>query len=410
MKLQDRSTLVFLTTAAAIFIGSVQAQANNKAFDQTIMVPGREVRIDSLIKIFSRQAGIEFSFNSTKIMPSRKITVPAKHQTLSQWLNLLSQTIGVRHKLVGNHVILLDNSSKVSGSLPLRPKTQGKKTTAVSYIKEPAANEAIADKAEHVSVELSPDQKLHKDTVSKLSPVPTQPPDTDKAFTLIQKQSNSGDSVNRPIIAPDSVSKIDSPSVEVKPGKPFGRGSKTESVQLVAGYSRHGSGDMNGIVFGVEYTRHFTKKFSLNYNIRATINDSKDEIIINNTAAGTSTDASVRFTTAGVQLGVNAGLNIISSGRSEFILRLGGFLRYQSASNGSDGYSVYYPAATGIPTVLIEYNNKTPQETFAFGGLFQLQYNFILKSKIFLGVIAGFQTDTNGDAIPQITLAIGKIF
>lgn len=181
-----------------------------------------------------------------------------------------------------------------------------------------------------------------------------------------------------------------------------------KAIQVVGGYSRHGSGDMNGIAFGTEYIKYISNRFSLNYNIRASINDGKTLIIVDNPAASARTDASVRFTTAGVQLGVNGGLSIVRSRRHEVMISLGGFGRYQSASNGSDGYAMFYPLSTGQPTVLIGYNNRTPQETFSVGGLLQVQYNFTIKNKIYLGILPGFQTDTNGDAIPQLVLAVGR--
>ena len=181
-----------------------------------------------------------------------------------------------------------------------------------------------------------------------------------------------------------------------------------KAIEFVGGYSKHGSGDMNGIVFGGGYTRYLTNKFSLNYNIKATINDGKEPIIVNDIPNGTRTDASVRFTTAGVQIGVNGGLSIIRNPRHEFMISVGGFGRYQSASNSSDGYSMYYPSATGLPLVLIGYDNKTPQETFSVGGIFQFQYNYTFKNKIYIGLLPGFQTDTNGDAIPQVALTIGR--
>jgi len=181
-----------------------------------------------------------------------------------------------------------------------------------------------------------------------------------------------------------------------------------KAIQVIGGFSKHGSGDYEGIVFGTEYTNYHTKKLSLTYSMRATINDGKETIIVNNTTTGTRTDASIRFTTAGVQLGVNGGLSIIRSQHHELMLSLGAFGRYQSASNGSDGYSLYYPQATGQPTVLVGYDNKTDQNTYAFGGIGQLHYNYTFKSKFYIGILGAFQTDTNGDVIPQAALSVGR--
>ena len=66
------------------------------------------------------------------------------------------------------------------------------------------------------------------------------------------------------------------------------------------------------------------------------------------------------------------------------------------------------PQTTGVPTVLIGYQNSTPQHTVAFGGLFQFGYSYTFNNQFFAGIVAGFQTDTNGDALPQLGLVFGK--
>lgn len=183
-----------------------------------------------------------------------------------------------------------------------------------------------------------------------------------------------------------------------------------EAVQVAGGYSLHGSGDMNGIVYGAEYIKFYSRRLSLNFSLRGTINDGKHSYIVLNNTTGITTDASVRFTTAGVQLGVNGGFSMIKNFRHDLKVSLGVFGRYQSASNGDDGYSVYYPQTTGVPTVLIGFDNRTPQEKFTVGGILQFQYDYTFRSKLYLGVAPAFQTDTNGDVIPQVALVVGKRF
>lgn len=187
-------------------------------------------------------------------------------------------------------------------------------------------------------------------------------------------------------------------------------GSGEESFQFMTGYSKHGSGDMKGIVFGAEYWKSLDSRFSLGIMLRSTINSIKHTIIFNNTTTGTVTDASVRFTTAGVQLGPIGSYSFVSNARNKLGIGLGVFGRYQSASNGSDGYAILLPPVTNYPGALIEYYNTTPQHTFSVGGLLQLQYQYFFNDRIFAGLVAGFQTDTNGDALPQAGLVIGKRF
>ncbi|MBC7947792.1 MAG: hypothetical protein H7Y42_07930 [Chitinophagaceae bacterium] len=182
----------------------------------------------------------------------------------------------------------------------------------------------------------------------------------------------------------------------------------TRSIQVMGGYSGHGSGDLKGIVFGADFLKYKTNRFFLDYNLRGTINYGEETIIVNNTITGTTTDASIRFTTAGVQLGLNAGYSLVRSKRHEFAVLLGGFGRFQSASNGSDGYSLYGPQATGQPTILVGYDNRTPQNTIAAGAVLQLNYNYTINNKCYIGISPGFQTDTNGDAVTTVALVVGR--
>ena len=184
-----------------------------------------------------------------------------------------------------------------------------------------------------------------------------------------------------------------------------------KQIQLSGGYSRHGSGDLNGIIFGTEFVKYKSKKFSMSYNLRATINDGQETIIVNDLISGIRTDNSIHFTTAGVQVGADAGYSLLRNMRHEVKLTLGAFGRYQSASPPA-GYALYMPNRTNVPAVLVEFLNFSdqPRRTMAFGGVFQLQYNYTFKQNLGFGISSGFQTDTNGDALPFAMLQLGKRF
>src|SRR5690349_2588356 len=112
------------------------------------------------------------------------------------------------------------------------------------------------------------------------------------------------------------------------------------SIAVTGGYSKHGSGDMPGIVFGAEYSKYRNKNWSFNYYFRGSINNSKHTIL---TYIGSAepVDNSFRFTTAGVQAGVDARFSFVRNIQHELLISLGVFGRYQSASHGTDGYSLY---------------------------------------------------------------------
>jgi hypothetical protein len=181
------------------------------------------------------------------------------------------------------------------------------------------------------------------------------------------------------------------------------------SIQFVGGFCKRGFNDIKGVMIGFEYTNYLSRKFSLTYNGRATSNSDKDEIIYDN-GGGSTTDASVRLTIAGIQLGVNGGWSLVNSPQHEFMIKLGAFGRYQSTSNGDDTFIVYYPITTGIPAALVAHDHLTPHETIAVGGIFQLQYNFTFKNGLFLGLQPGFQVDTIDEAFIHAALVFGKRF
>jgi hypothetical protein len=97
-------------------------QVSREKLAKKITVEQGAVRIDSLLKIFSRQTGIEFSFNSRKIPPSKTIHVKAGVNSLEAWLEYLQQSIDIQYKVMGSHIILFDHHipavEKKSGKNP----------------------------------------------------------------------------------------------------------------------------------------------------------------------------------------------------------------------------------------------------------------------------------------------------
>ncbi len=414
MKTQTTLKLTLIIAITVFITKPLTAQANENAFNKKILTPAKEVRIDALLKLFSEQTGFEFSFNSNKISPSIKLPVPQKSQTLSEWLGIFKQKLGIEYKLMGNHIILSvgDNKSntKQTGSRLTVPGQiiTAKKRETVNVASKSKEHQPPGRPAQKEM--LSPDMQIagtsnnitHTTSVDSTMATPKQavkkPDNVKKRNTLLPQRKPAG--TDTPVLKPfihreNKKQEGESPSYN------------NQAIQLTGGYSLHGSGDMKGIVFGTEYIRYLKKRFSLSYNIKATINSGQDELIMNNLVTGERTDASVRFTTAGVQLGVNAGWSFVKSARHDLKISVGPFGRYQSASNGSDGYSVNYPPATGMPAILIGYDNRTPQETFAVGGVLQFQYDYTFRNKFYIGITPGFQTDTNGDAIVQLACALG---
>jgi hypothetical protein len=183
-----------------------------------------------------------------------------------------------------------------------------------------------------------------------------------------------------------------------------------EAIQLLLGYSKHGSGDFEGVVAGGSYSTYLSQRVSLTLDLRGTINWRQHPIIEKDQFTGRVTDGSVRLLTAGVQLGILGGFSPVRSAHHELVINLGPFGRFQSSSSGVDGYSIYPPLTTNTPLSLVGFQNSTPHYTITLGGLLQVQYRCTLGPRIMLGIAGGFQTDTNGDLIEQAGITLGKRF
>lgn len=179
-------------------------------------------------------------------------------------------------------------------------------------------------------------------------------------------------------------------------------------LELVVGASTNGTGDMKGVSFATKYGETFKKRLSWTVEIGGTVHDGAYPLFFTD-PSGNSIDGSIRYATAGIQVIGDIGYSIIKSGKQEFKVVLGPLLRYQSSSY-YDILDISYPAGTGLPEPVITFQNLTPQRTFAVGGSGQFQYNYIVSTKLTIGIVAGLQTDTNGDIITQLGLAVGRRF
>lgn len=179
-------------------------------------------------------------------------------------------------------------------------------------------------------------------------------------------------------------------------------------IQVIGGQSIHGTGDARGLNFSVAYHKNISKRIQWTNSIGSTIHDGKLELFFTN-PVGNMQDGSIRYTTAGVQLASYLGYHFIQSNQHQLIFRAGPILRYQSSSNWDD-LSVYYPLVTGLPFPVVVFNNREPQRTLALGSSAQIEYDFFVGKSISIGFIGGFQLDTNGDTISQLSFGIGKRF
>ncbi|MFN4313920.1 MAG: hypothetical protein ACK4E0_06495 [Chitinophagaceae bacterium] len=179
-----------------------------------------------------------------------------------------------------------------------------------------------------------------------------------------------------------------------------------ESVELNAGISEHGSGDYGGFMLNTEYRRYYRERIFFAMGIGASWHDGAYGIKYIG-PSGQTVDGSVREVTAGYQLSAKIGYDFIQNDQHSFGLMLGPLLRYQT-STLADGVSIYYPVGgSSYPFPVVAFDHRSPQRTTSFGGILQLSFRHKLNSRIFIGATAGFQTDTNGDAITQGCALLG---
>ncbi|MFV8269227.1 hypothetical protein ACNQGP_04725 [Flavobacterium sp. GT2N3] len=182
-----------------------------------------------------------------------------------------------------------------------------------------------------------------------------------------------------------------------------------KSLQIEMGTGLHGSGDLAGLTLNTSYTHYFRKKVSYTVEVGTSIHYGSSALYYTD-KSGKNIDGSYRFTTAGIQLAGKIGLSVFRNKKNDLGLRLGPLVRYQSSSTPDDINTVFPIAGTGFDVPISFVSNESPQNTLSIGGVFQLFYNYSISNKIYIGPSAGFQIDSNGDTITNISLACGMKF
>jgi hypothetical protein len=179
--------------------------------------------------------------------------------------------------------------------------------------------------------------------------------------------------------------------------------SKTyrEFLSLDIGYSKHGTGDLPGFIVNTEYRKYFHERLFFTAGIAVTVHDGFRDLKYEG-LNGQIVDGSIRDATGGAQVSAKVGWDFLQKSQHSLGAMVGPLLRYQT-STIPDALSIYFPGATGgFPFPAIVYEHHSPQRTTSFGGIIQLTYRYYFHSRYSLGATAGFQTDTNGDAIWQL--------
>ena len=180
-------------------------------------------------------------------------------------------------------------------------------------------------------------------------------------------------------------------------------------INVSGGYSKTGTGDLNGYILSAAYQQYLTKRISWSAGFGGTLHDGAEPVFYIHPYTGKLVDGSVRYTTGGLQGFGHAGYSLVRSGRHEIQLRAGVVVRLQSTSL-FDVLSITPAQVSGLPMPVVDFINNSRQQTISGGYSAQVVYNFTVQQKTTFGFLAGFQNDTGGDVITQLAFSAGRRF
>jgi hypothetical protein len=182
---------------------------------------------------------------------------------------------------------------------------------------------------------------------------------------------------------------------------------KKQQLSVDFNRSFHGTGDLPGLGFAVEYGAYFGNRLELTAGLAANVYHDEYKLLL--APLGNPVDGSYRMVTGGLQLNSQASFAPLHTAAHEFKIGLGPVLRYQSSS-ASGGYSVTSPPAVNYPEPVFTFRQTEAQNIVSVGYLASVSYTFTFPNQVLIGAKASFQNDTNEDVITQYGLRIGKRF
>jgi hypothetical protein len=178
------------------------------------------------------------------------------------------------------------------------------------------------------------------------------------------------------------------------------------SIQLSAGFSTHGTGDMLGVSADVGYDHVFNKRFDMTHALTTTIHSDQDEFPTVADQWNIINDRGINWTVAGMQITSMGHFAPISVKDQKLKFGGGVVFRYQSSS---------LPYAYGYGREPVDLNPRYiiydpgPGNIFTIGYTFGITWQVKLSPKYEIGLKAMFQNDTNGDAITHMSVIFGRI-
>lgn len=185
--------------------------------------------------------------------------------------------------------------------------------------------------------------------------------------------------------------------------------TKKEAFGLIVGYGLHGSGDLYGYQYGVQYHKDFGKKWGWTIELGGSLHDRSDDVLTFDDEEGNTYDATLHFVIGGLQTGFGMTYAPIKTENHRFGLTVMPVLRYQATSI-SDFIATFDPGFTNLPWPVRSLIRFEPARTLSLGAAFRAQYSYRFGNDFLLGLGISFQTDTNEDTILSGILTLGKRF
>jgi hypothetical protein len=112
-----------LLTALFILLVSTSL-AQQSDLQKTIRLKKGWVRIDAIMQEIYKQGSLKFSFNSQQINPSKKIQIKNERLTIGAILSQVEQTANVKFKVVGRHIVLLNQPKNIKAGTIIIAKSK----------------------------------------------------------------------------------------------------------------------------------------------------------------------------------------------------------------------------------------------------------------------------------------------
>jgi hypothetical protein len=178
--------------------------------------------------------------------------------------------------------------------------------------------------------------------------------------------------------------------------------TEINKVNIAGGPSMHGTGDLKGFAVSLTYEHELNRRFSFANALTTTIHYGEDDM------PGMADETMLmHFTTAGIQLNSYGQFHIVAKRDQNLSFGLGALLRFQSCSlpwmYGYTNDPNVYPE----PFYVLRYDDKA--NTLCPGYSMSLTFRNRIASRYFIGIRAGFQNDTNGDAITSVSLLFERV-